>query len=61
MDIDEPSPEVIDAIQCAVAWFNDAKLTGIRVERRRCAPHGTDRFVVKDPSYGLNSLRAMIG
>jgi len=52
MDIDEPSPEVIDAIQSAVAWFDEAKLTGIRVERKedRSAPKGYDKIVVKDPS-----------
>lgn len=50
MEIDSPSPAVIDAIQCAVAWFDTAKLTGIRIERKRCKPYGSDRFVVKDSS-----------
>ena len=52
MGSDEPSPEVIVAVQSAVAWFDEAKLTGIRVEKKedKSAPKGYDKVVVKDPS-----------
>ena len=32
MSIEDPSPEVVAAIEGAVAWFEEAKLTGIRVD-----------------------------
>jgi PelA/Pel-15E family pectate lyase len=52
MDIDRPSPEVIQAVQSAVAWFNEAKLTGIRQVAKPdpSLPGGTDKVVVADPS-----------
>jgi len=52
MSIDNPPPEIIDAIQCAVAWFDKSKLEGIKVVRKedKSAPRGFDQFVVKDPS-----------
>lgn len=52
MDIDDPSSEVIEAIECAVTWFHEVKLTGIRVEKKqgKSAPGGYDRVVVKDAS-----------
>jgi PelA/Pel-15E family pectate lyase len=52
MQQDRPSPEVIDAVQCAVAWFDAAKLAGIRVEKKpdKSAPKGYNKVVVKDPS-----------
>ena len=33
MSIQDPSPEVVAAIEGAVAWFEEVKLTGIRVDR----------------------------
>ncbi len=52
MSLDHPNPDVIAAIEGAVAWFESAKLTGIRVEVRPDAKSakGTDKIVVKDPS-----------
>ena len=35
MSLDDPSPEVVRAVEAAVAWFETAKLTGIRVASRR--------------------------
>lgn len=32
MSLDDPSPEVVQAIQSAVAWLDRVKLTGVRVE-----------------------------
>ena len=52
MRIDRPGPEVIQAIQAAVAWFEAAKQTGIRVVNKPDAalPDGSDRQVVEDPT-----------
>lgn len=50
MKIDKPSPEIIAAVQGAVRWFDRAKLTGIRVIKKKdkSAPKGWDIVVVKD-------------
>jgi PelA/Pel-15E family pectate lyase len=51
MSLDEPSPEVIRAVEAAVAWLEGVRIEGIRVERRRDpeAPRGRDKVVVPDP------------
>ena len=45
MEIDEPSPEIIAAVQGAVRWFDEAKLTGIREIRKdaKDMPRGYDK------------------
>lgn len=49
MEIENPSPEIIASIEGAVAWFEKARLEGLRVER--VAPGAkADRRVVRDPS-----------
>jgi len=52
MGIEKPAPEVIEAIQSAVAWFNAARVTGIRQVSKPdpSLPGGTDKVVEKDPS-----------
>jgi PelA/Pel-15E family pectate lyase len=52
MGIDNPGPPVIESIQSAVAWFNVAKLTGIKVIEKPdiSLPKGFDMIVVKDPN-----------
>jgi PelA/Pel-15E family pectate lyase len=52
MSLDHPSPEVIQSVEGAVAWFETAKITGIRVERRSDpkGPRGFNKVVVEDPS-----------
>ncbi|HWV58485.1 MAG TPA: pectate lyase [Longimicrobiales bacterium] len=52
MEIENPSPEVVRAIQSAVAWFDSVRIPGIRVEvvRNDSLPGGTDRVVVEDPN-----------
>ena len=52
MAIEEPSPEIIDAVQDAVRWFDEAKLTGIREIRKEAKdmPKGWDKVVIEDPS-----------
>jgi PelA/Pel-15E family pectate lyase len=51
MSLDNPSPEVVRAVEEAVAWFESAKLEGIRVvlEPDKTAPKGRNKVVVKDP------------
>jgi PelA/Pel-15E family pectate lyase len=50
MDIENPSPQVIEAVESAVAWFRDAQLEGIRqIEVRDPAlPRGYDKRIVQD-------------
>lgn len=52
MSIEKPSPEVVAAVEGAVAWFESAKIPGIRTEDRpdKSLPKGFDRVVVKDPA-----------
>ncbi len=52
MSLDNPSPEVVRAVEGAVAWFESAKLKGIRqvVRRDERAPRGRDKVVVQDPN-----------
>lgn len=55
MSIDNPSPAIIDAIQSAVAWFNEVKISGIKVVTKvdPTMEFGGDRIVVKDPNAPL--------
>ena len=50
MSIDDPSPEIVQAVEGAVAWFVQAKLPGIRVveEQDEEGPDGLNRVVVVD-------------
>ena len=52
MSLDKPSPEVVRAIDAAVAWFESAKLSGIRtvVQDDEKSPSGKNRVVVQDPA-----------
>ena len=52
MGIERPGPEVIQAVQAAVRWFDAAKLAGLRYEEKRgtSAEGGNDRVVVADPA-----------
>ena len=52
MSLDDPSPEVVAAVRGAVAWFEAAKLTGIKVvtEPDAKSAKGTNKLVVKDPA-----------
>ncbi len=50
MSIERPSPEVVRAVDSAVAWFERAKITGVRVDKVRSGgERGFDRVVVRDP------------
>jgi PelA/Pel-15E family pectate lyase len=52
MTIDPPTPEIREAVEGAIAWFQAVKLSGIRVEKTVDAaqPTGEDRVVVQDAS-----------
>ena len=57
MELPDPSPEVVAAVDAAVAWFDVARLEGIRVETISIEPvrfegftARTDRVVVEDPT-----------
>jgi len=50
MELDRPNPETINAIQSAVAWFDQVKLRGIRQVRKPdpSLPKGYDKVIVPD-------------
>ena len=50
MSIDDPSPEVVQAVEASAAWFERAKLRGIRVveEKDEKGPKGSNKVVLKD-------------
>jgi PelA/Pel-15E family pectate lyase len=52
MDIDEPGPEIIEAVRNAVGWFHEAGLEGIRQVRKKdeSKTRGWDTIVVSDAS-----------
>ncbi|MFC1634277.1 pectate lyase [Planctomycetota bacterium] len=52
MGVDRPGPEIVEAVQGAVVWFDEAGLEGIRqVEKEdKSTPRGWDKVVIKDPS-----------
>ena len=54
MAIAKPSAEVIDAVESAAAWFDEVKITGVRVitVKDDGVPGGMDRRVVNDPKAG---------
>ncbi|MGC4004602.1 MAG: pectate lyase [Pirellulales bacterium] len=49
--LDDPSPEVVRAVDGAAAWFERAKLSGFRVteEPDERSPTGKNKIVVADP------------
>ena len=50
MNIEKPSLQIIEAVQAAVVWFEQAKLTGIKVLDKSdpALPKGHDKIVVED-------------
>jgi PelA/Pel-15E family pectate lyase len=52
MSIEKPGPEVIEAVQSAVAWFDQVKITGIRQVTKSdpSLPGGRDKVIEKDPA-----------
>lgn len=49
MTIENPSPEVVQAVDAAVAWFEKNKIQGLRVESFTAADGKPDRRAVEDP------------
>jgi PelA/Pel-15E family pectate lyase len=54
LGIERPGPDVVAAVEGAVAWFERVKITGLRVEDVPAAglPKGRDRVAVPDPAAG---------
>ncbi|MHC4983216.1 MAG: pectate lyase [Planctomycetota bacterium] len=52
MGIEKPTPDIIDSIQGALAWFQEAKLEGIRLVATEVPgkPKGKDLVVINDAS-----------
>ena len=50
MELENPKPEVKEAIAAAVGWFEQVKLSGIRVENFVDSDGRSDKRVVTDPS-----------
>lgn len=52
MSIEKPGPEIIEAVQAAVAWFDEARLEGIRQVRKqdKSKPGSFDKVIVEDAS-----------
>lgn len=49
MAIDNPTKEIVEAIQSAVAWFDRVKITGIRqVNKPDDSERGSDKVIIKD-------------
>lgn len=53
MAIDQPSPEVVAAIEGAVAWFRAVPITGQRLDERRNADGRKERTLTPDPAAPL--------
>jgi len=51
MEIEHPSPEVVRAIEAAVAWFRASRIKGILVKAVAApgTPKGSDNIVIADP------------
>jgi pectinesterase len=53
MSLENPSPEIIKAVNAAVAWFEMVKITGYKVENFTNSEGKKDRRVVSAPSAPL--------
>lgn len=54
MEVENPDERVILAVKSAIAWFEEVKIEGQRVERKKdpALPKGFDLVVVDDPEAG---------
>ena len=69
MSLEQPSAEIVQAIDGAVAWFQLVKISGLRETQQKDdqAPKGKNKVMVQDPSapplwarfYEINSNRPM--
>ena len=53
MSLEEPTPEVVAAIDGAVTWFQSAAIRGVRQDRIRRDDGRTERVLVSDPDAPL--------
>lgn len=53
MSIENPSPEIIDAVEGAVSWFQKVAMKGVRQDSKRNDDGRTERRIVKDPDAPL--------
>ena len=49
MSIEEPTPEIVEAIEGAVAWFRSVAMKGVRLESIRRDDGRKERWLVPDP------------
>jgi PelA/Pel-15E family pectate lyase len=54
MSVEHPDERIIEAVESAVAWFKESKLSGIKVVEKPDSsfPNGFDRIVVEDAKAG---------
>jgi PelA/Pel-15E family pectate lyase len=54
MGLEHPDERIIEAVESAVAWFKESKLSGIKVIEKPDSsfPNGFDRIVVEDDKAG---------
>jgi len=54
MGVEHPDERIIEAVESAVAWFKESKLSGIKVIEKPDSsfPNGFDRIVVEDDKAG---------
>ena len=52
MEIEKPTPEIIAAVEGAVAWLKSVTITGLRYERGTSADGKKDGWVTPDPNAG---------
>jgi PelA/Pel-15E family pectate lyase len=54
MGVERPDARIVEAIESAIAWFKEAKLTGIKVIEKPdpSFPNGFDKVVVEDAKAG---------
>ena len=50
MGVDQPTPEIVAAVEGAAAWFEASKVSGLRVENFTGADGKRDRRAVADPA-----------
>jgi PelA/Pel-15E family pectate lyase len=53
MDIEQPTPQIVAAIEGAVAWLKQVAIKGLSLEEFSDAEGRRDRRVVADPAAGL--------
>jgi PelA/Pel-15E family pectate lyase len=50
MSLERPAPEIVAAVEGAVAWFRSVPIAGVRLEKIRGADNRLERRLVPDPA-----------